>query len=126
MEKQVIYAAGVDPAKVPYSSAVKAGGMVYLSGQAGLVNGKAVGDDIVSQARQAMENLGKALEAAGTSWEKVVKVNCFMTDPEGDFDGWNKVFREYFPENPPARSTVGTHKLIGPSWVIEIDIIALA
>ena len=126
MSKQTFYSPGVDPAKVPYSSAVEAGGVVYLSGQAGLVDGKVTGTDIVTQARQAMENLGTALEAAGSSWDKVVKVTCFLTDPQNDIGGWNQVFCEFFPSDPPARSTVGTHTLIGAEWIVEIDIIALA
>ena len=125
MEKTVVYAAGVDPKAAVYASAVKGGGFVFLSGQAGLVDGKVTGDDIETQTRQVMENLGAALKAAGCSWDKVVKVNCFLTDPQNDIGGWNKVFKEYFSSNPPARSTVGTHTLIGGDWLIEVDIIAI-
>ena len=124
MDKKVVYAPGVDPQTAVFSSAVVAGGLVFLSGQAGLVAGKPAGPDIETQTRQVMTNLGEALRAAGSSWDRVVKVNCFLTDPPSQVGAWNKVFKEYFPSQPPARSTVGTHMLIGTDWLIEVDLIA--
>ena len=126
MDKRVFYAPGVDPKTAVFSSAVVAGGLVFLSGQAGLVGGKVAGPDIETQTRQVMSNLGEALKAAGSSWEKVVKVNCFLTDPPSQVAAWNKVFKEYFDRNPPARSTVGTNTLIGSDWLVEVDLIAIA
>jgi 2-iminobutanoate/2-iminopropanoate deaminase len=126
MEKRVIYAPSVDPKAAVFASAVVAGGVVYLSGQAGLVGGKVAGPDIETQTRQVMANLGEALKAAGSTWDKVVKVNCFLTDPPSQVAAWNKVFKEYFAVTPPARSTVGTNVLIGTDWLIEVDLIALA
>lgn len=124
MDKKVVFAPGVDAKTAVFSSAVVAGGLVFLSGQAGLVNGKPAGPDIETQTRQVMANLGEALKAAGSSWDRVVKVNCFLTDPPNQVAAWNKVYKEYFPTQPPARSTVGTNTLIGTDWLIEVDLIA--
>ncbi len=55
----------------------------------------------------------------------VVKANIFMTDMAADFEGMNKVFREVFPEMPPARSTVGVAHLVRPGLLVEIDVIAV-
>lgn len=124
MSKEIIIPQGTDASKMPFSSAVRVGNLLFLSGSAGLdKEGKVAGPDIESQARQAFENLGEVLEAAGSSWDKVVKVIGFLTDPGRDISGWNKVFVEYFPKDPPARSTVGA-SLIGDDWLIEVDIMA--
>ncbi|HHX64687.1 MAG TPA: RidA family protein [Chloroflexi bacterium] len=124
MEKKVIVPPGIDPSTMPYSPGVQAGNTLFASGALGVRDGALVGNDIVSQARQAMENLGAVLAAAGTSWDRVVKVNCYLVHPDRDFAGWNEVFREYFAENPPARTTVGaTLPLAGA--LIEVDITAI-
>ena len=126
MEKQVILTKGTDPAKMVFSPGIRAGQWLFPSGSAGLTaDGKVAGPDIESQARQALKNIGEVLEAAGSSWDKVVKVNCFLTHPQRDFQGWNKVFKEFFPKDPPARTTVGTSELIGPDWLIEVEAIAV-
>ncbi len=126
MKKEIILTSDTDAQKLPFSPAVKIGDLVFLSGSAGLdEQGRVPGPDIESQARQAFENLGKALEAAGSSWEQVVKVNCYLTHPQRDFAGWNKVWKEYFPNDPPARTTVGA-SLLNDAWLIEIGLIAYA
>jgi len=101
------------------------GDLIYLSGQAGYdsAKGALAGDDIESQARQAMENLGRVLKAAGSSWKKVVKVNCFLVHVQRDFAGWNKVWKEYFPKKPPARTTVGGD-IAMEGALIEVELIA--
>lgn len=122
--KEIITPEGTDPSALPFSPAVKVGNLLFLSGSAGIdKSGRVPGPDIESQARQAFENLGEVLRAAGSSWEKVVKVTCYLTHPERDLAGWNKVWKEYFPKNPPARATVGA-ALLNPEWLIEIDLIA--
>jgi 2-iminobutanoate/2-iminopropanoate deaminase len=70
-----------------------------------------------------MENLGRVLRAAGSSWEKVVKVNCFLVHAQRDFAGWNAVWKEYFPTNPPARTTVGGD-IAMEGALIEVELIA--
>ena len=72
-----------------------------------------------------MENLGRVLKAAGSSWDKVVKVNCYLVYPQKDFADWNKVFKEYFPQNPPASTTVGA-SIAMEGALIEVELIAIA
>jgi 2-iminobutanoate/2-iminopropanoate deaminase len=126
MEKELIIPPGTDPAKVTLAPAVRVGNLLYLSGSAGLDprTHEVPGPDIESQARMAMENLGAVLKAAGSSWGKVVKVTCYLTNPKRDIQGWNKVWREYFPSNPPARTTVGC-SLLNDARLIEVDITAV-
>ena len=123
MKKELIIPEGTDRASMVFAPAVRVGDMLYLSGTTGVKNRVLAGTDIESQARQAMHNLARVLEAAGSSWEKVVKVNCFLTHVERDFGGWNKVFKEFFPQDPPARTTVsGGIAMAGA--LIEVDLIA--
>ena len=125
VEKEIILTEGTDVSKMVFSPAVRAGDFVFPSGSAGLRDGKVAGHDVESQADQALRNLGKVLVAAGCIWEQGVKGNCFLINPQRDFQGWNKVFKKYFPENPPARTTVGTSQLIGPDWLLEVELIAV-
>ena len=123
MEKQLILPEGTDVSTMVIAPGVRIGDLVYVSGSAGAKGGKLAGEDIESQARQAMLNLGRVLEAAGSSWEKVVKVNCFLVYAARDFAGWNKVFKEFFPKNPPARTTVGGD-IAMEGALIEVELIA--
>ncbi len=125
MEKELILKEGTDVEKMVIAPGVRVGDVIYVSGSAGAKDGKLAGDDIESQARQAMENLGEVLEAAGSSWDKVFKLNCYLTEAARDFQGWNKVFKEYFPEDPPARTTVGA-QIAMEGALIEVELIALA
>jgi 2-iminobutanoate/2-iminopropanoate deaminase len=122
--KEIIVPPGQDTSRMPFSPGVRVGNLLFLSGMAGLAeDGTLPGPDIVSQARQAFANLGRVLEAAGGTWEDVVKVTCYLTHPQRDLAGWNDVWREFFPVNPPARATVGA-ALLNDAWLIEIDLIA--
>lgn len=127
MEKQLIIPEGTDVETMVIAPAVRVGDLIYLSGNAGYDAelGKLAGDDIESQALQTMKNLEHVLVAAGSSWDKVVKLNCFLVHVQRDFDGWNKVFKKYFPKNPPARTTVGGDIAMAGA-LIEVEIIALA
>lgn len=123
MNKELIIPEGTDQANMVFAPAARIGDVLYLSGTTGAKDRVLVGTDIESQARQAMHNLGRVLEAAGSSWEKVVKINCFLPHVERDFAGWNKVFKEFFPKDPPARTTVsGGIAMVGA--LIEVDLIA--
>lgn len=109
----------------PYSQAVIANGMAYLSGQIALhpVTGELVMDDIETETRQVMENIAALLEACGSSWEKVVKASIFLSDM-GNFARVNAVYGSYFTGNYPARETVQVACL--PKNVnVEISIIAV-
>jgi 2-iminobutanoate/2-iminopropanoate deaminase len=125
MDKQLILPEGTDVGKMVIAPATRIGDLLYLSGTAGYdrEKGALAGPDIESQARQAMENLGRVLKAAGSSWEKVVKVNCFLVHAARDFAGWNTVWKEYFPTNPPARTTVGGD-IAMEGALIEVELIA--
>jgi len=107
MERHVIVT-GLAPAAVgPYSQAVRVGDLVYTAGQLGILHntGQFAGPDIESQTRQALENLKAILEAAGSCMEHVIKTTVFLTDM-GEFPRMNAVYAEFFPQSPPARSTV--------------------
>ncbi len=122
--KEIVTPPGANP-KSPFSPGVKVGNLLFTSGYAGLdASGNVPGPDIESQARQSFASLGQVLAAAGSDWSKVIKVTCFLTHPERDLAGWNKVFMEFFPHDPPARSTVGCH-LLNPAWLIEIELVAV-
>lgn len=116
---------GASP-KLPLAKAVKAGGMLYLSGAVGFdASGQVVGPDVVSQTKQTLENLKQVLESLGSSMDKVVKTTVFLTDV-ADFTAMNEVYASYFPKDaPPARSTIGVAALANPDLVVEIELIAL-
>jgi 2-iminobutanoate/2-iminopropanoate deaminase len=110
----------------PYSVAVQAGPFVYASGQAGLdpKTGELVPGGIEAETRQVLTNLQHVLEAAGTSLSAAVKTLVFLTDM-GDFARMNAIYAEFFPSNPPARSTVAVAGLPKGACV-EIEVVALA
>lgn len=113
------------PAPVgPYSQAVKAGNLLFLSGQIALdpATGQLVAGDVREHTKRIMENLKAVLEAAGASLDNVVKTTIFLTDM-GDFAAVNEVYGSYFTAEPPARSYVQVAAL--PKGVpIEIEMIA--
>lgn len=110
----------------PYSQAIKAGGMVYCSGQIpiNIETGEFVSDDIAEQTDQVLKNLSAVLEAAGSSLDKVVKTGVFLADMN-DFAAMNEVYGRYFSDNKPARATVQAARLPRDAKV-EIDCIAIA
>ncbi len=91
----------------PYSQAVVAPPFVFVSGQLGMdpATGDLVGDDLESQARQALENLRQILTAAGSSMEQATAVEVFLTDM-GRFADFNAIYAEYFSASPPARAVI--------------------
>jgi 2-iminobutanoate/2-iminopropanoate deaminase len=96
----------------PYSQAIKAGGMVYCSGQIPIdpITGEFVSNEIAEQTEQVLKNLSAVLEAAGTSLGNVVKTTVFLADMS-DFAVMNEVYGRYFSENKPARATVQAARL---------------
>ena len=109
----------------PYSLGIKAGQFVFCSGQTGhdLDTGKLVEGGVEAQTRQVMARLSSILEAAGSSLSRVVKTTVFLTDIN-DFARFNAVYAEFFPSEPPARSTFQVGALPGGASV-EIECIAL-
>lgn len=110
----------------PYSQAIKAGGMVFCSGQIpiNIETGQFVSDDVAEQTEQVLKNLSAVLEAAGSGLDKVVKTGVFLADMD-DFAAMNEVYGRYFSENKPARATVQAARLPRDARV-EIDCIAVA
>jgi len=108
----------------PYSQGIEAGDLVFVSGQIPInpATGKVEVTDIESQTRQVFENLKAVLLEADLGLEHVVKVGVFITTFD-DFKAMNAVYAEYFPGDPPARSTVAAAGLpLGAR--VEIDVIA--
>ncbi|HZU23946.1 MAG TPA: RidA family protein [Bryobacteraceae bacterium] len=108
----------------PYSQAVIHGDLVFLSGQIALdaATGQLVDGDIAAQTRRVLDNIQAVLEAAGSSLRSVLRTTVFLKDMS-ELAAMNAVYGDYFPENPPARSTVQAARL--PRDVsIEIDVIA--
>ena len=109
----------------PYSQAVKAGNMVFCSGQIPIDpnTGEFVSGDVAEQTRQVLKNLNAVLEAAGTNLNNIVKTTVFLADMN-DFTAMNEVYAEFFSENKPARATVQAARLPRDARV-EIDCIAV-
>jgi len=122
--KQAISSADAPKAIGPYSQAVKAGQLLFLSGQVPLdpVSGQMIDGDIAAQTRRVFENLGAVLEAGGRSFADVVRTTVFLADMN-DFAAMNAVYGEYFKEPYPARATVQVARLPKDARV-EIDVIA--
>lgn len=109
----------------PYSQAVIANEFVYCSGQIALdpATGELVGDDAAAQTAQVLKNLSAVLNAAGSSPGHVVKTTVFLRSMQ-DFTAMNQVYAEFFPNNPPARSTVGDVDLPRGA-LVEIEAVAV-
>jgi 2-iminobutanoate/2-iminopropanoate deaminase len=110
----------------PYSQAIVAGGLVFVSGQLALKpdHGEIVGETIQEQTEQVFANLAAILEAAGSRLERLVKTTVYLTDL-GDFAGMNEVYAAHVGERPPARAAIEVSAL--PSGAkVEIEAIALA
>jgi 2-iminobutanoate/2-iminopropanoate deaminase len=107
MSKSVVSTEGAPRAIGPYSQAIRAGDFLYTSGQIPLdpVTGELLRGTIEEETRLVMANLAAVLEAAGASFSRVVKTTIFLTDL-AHFAAVNGVYGAYFPNEPPARSTV--------------------
>jgi 2-iminobutanoate/2-iminopropanoate deaminase len=109
----------------PYSQAIKANGFIFISGQVAFdpATGNLISGGIQEQTDRVLNNLTAILEAAGSSWEKVVKTTVFLKDM-GEFVQMNEVYGRFCKGAPPARSTVEVARL--PKDVsVEIEVIAL-
>lgn len=109
----------------PYSQAVRAGNLVFASGQVAIdpATGEFAPGGVAEQTEQALRNLSEVLAAAGTSLDQVVKTSVFLADMS-DFAAMNEVYGRFFSSEPPARSTVAAAGLPRNARV-EIDAIAL-
>ena len=125
MRREIIATSEAPKAIGPYSQAVKAGGLVFTSGQIALdpETGAIAGLDIQTQTRRVLNNLKAVLESAGSSMGLVVKTTVYLKNM-GDFAAMNSVYGEYFPGEPPARSTVEVARL-PKDVLVEIEAVAL-
>jgi reactive intermediate/imine deaminase len=120
----------IQPAKfpntgLPYSPGILAGDTLYLAGQLGRdpATAKIVPGGIEAETRQTLTNLREVLRAAGMDFGDVASVTAFLVDFK-EFDAYNKVYREFFPKDPPARATVGVSAL-NQGGRIELQMIAV-
>ncbi|HSZ12698.1 MAG TPA: RidA family protein [Solirubrobacteraceae bacterium] len=122
-EREIVRASGAPPAIGPYSHAVRAGELLFCSGQIPLDPGigEIVGATAAEQAHRCLENLQAVCEAAGTSLARAVRMTVYMTDLAA-FAEVNEVYGSFFAEDPPARVAVGVAALPRGAYV-EIDAI---
>lgn len=122
MSKEIIYTDQAPAPIGPYSQAVKAGSMLFISGQVAVELAPA--GDIQAETQKVMENIGAILSAAGLTYAHIVKANIYVKDLN-NFDIINGVYGRYFTEEPPARETVEVARL--PKDVnVEISVIAVS
>ena len=116
---------GAAPSAIgPYSQAIRAGSLLFVSGQVPIdpATGDLVDGDIAAQTRRVLQNVGAILEAAGVSFDHVVRTTVFLADLE-DFEAMNEVYGTFFAPPFPARATVQVARLPRDAR-IEVDVIA--
>jgi len=122
--KKIISTTKAPKAIGPYSQAVEANGMLFISGQIPIdpSTGKVIEGGITEQTEQVMKNIGCILQEAGYEFKEVIKSTCLLSDMD-NFSAMNAVYGKYYPENPPARAAYAVVKLpLGA--MIEIETIA--
>lgn len=126
MDKKCVFSPNGPPAQGPYSHAVVAGGLMFLSGQGPVApDGSGIRRGTLrEEARQTLSNLKAVLEDAGSGLDKVVKINAYLADMD-DFAAFNEVYKEFFVEDCPARTCIQAGRL--PFDIkVEVEAIALA
>jgi len=126
MKPEIVASASAPAAIGPYSQAVKAGGMLYCSGQIALdpATMQMVGATAAEQAERVLQNLEAVLKAGGSSFDKVVRTTIYLVSM-ADFAAVNEVYGKRFPNHKPARATVAVKEL-PKQGLVEIDCIAIA
>jgi len=123
MEKEVIIAENGAPPLGPYSSGIKLGNWLFVSGQGPLdPETKKIPDEFSEQVKATMENLKGILEAAWGTMDHIVKTTVFLKDMQ-NFEKMNRIYKKYFSEKPPARSCVEVARL---PLDIQVEIEAIA
>lgn len=124
MAFEVVRGSGVPASHLPFSPAIRAGGFVFVSGQASVDDGgKIVVDTFEGEFRRSMENARRILAAAGLTLADVVQVRSYVDNP-ADLPEYNRLYREYFAEPFPARTTIVN--CLGGALKFEIDMTAFA
>lgn len=123
--RKIIHTEKAPAAVGPYSQAVRAGNLLFISGQLGvdMSTGEINYDCVETQTKQVLNNLKTIAEAGGTNLAQALKVSVYLTNMD-DFAAMNAIYATYFPENPPARVCVEVNRL--PKGVqVEMDVICL-
>ena len=123
-KQQKIHPSGVPEGSRPYSLGVRHGNLLFVAGQVGqdFATGKPASEEFDGQVRQAIENVSRILEAGGSSLDKVLSVNCWVTDMSR-WGRMNEIYLEYFNTDPrPPRATVGA--ALVPPYQFEIQVVA--
>jgi len=123
--REVISTPDAPKAIGPYSQAIRANGLVFISGQVAIdpATQQVIDGDVTAQTERVMKNLAAILSAAGSSVEQVLRCTVFLKSMN-DFAAMNAVYGKYFSSGPPARSTVEVSRL-PKDVLVEIDVIAL-
>lgn len=119
--REVIVPQGATPSPI-LTPGIRVGNLVYASGQLGMRR-DAPDTTIQGQTRQSLENTKRVFEAAGTNMAHALKCTVFLIDVK-DFAGMNQAYREFFPDAPPARTTVVVAALVVPNAKVEIECLA--
>ena len=121
-DRQIVDAPGAPSAVGPYSHAVRAGDLLFCSGQVALDpdSGDLVGDTVADQTRRCLQNLQAVCEAAGTTLDRAIRCTIFVTDLAGAWTEVNDAYGEFFATEPPARAAIGVAAL-PKGAVVEID-----
>ncbi|MDZ4769641.1 MAG: Rid family detoxifying hydrolase [Chloroflexota bacterium] len=124
MSRQVVSTEGAPAAVGPYSQGIITGNLLFTAGQTALVPGtrSLAEGGIDGQTRQVLKNLKAIIEAAGSSLDRVVKTTVYLADMN-DFAAMNVIYATYFPNDPPARTTIQAAKL-PLNAIVEIEAIA--
>jgi 2-iminobutanoate/2-iminopropanoate deaminase len=124
MTRQAISTANAPAAVGPYSQAIVAGDLVFCAGQGAIdaATGDLLNGTIEDETERTLRNLGAVLDAAGVGFADVVKTTVFLADID-DFAAMNAVYARYFPDPPPARTTVSV-KALPKGFKVEIEAIA--
>lgn len=125
MSKEVRHSKNAPPAVGPYSHAIAAGGLLYVSGQGPMApDGSGIRrGSIEEETRLTLENLKAVLTDCGSSLDNVVKVTVYLADM-GNFAAMNGIYKEYFAEHPPARTCIQAGRL-PLDFQVEMDAIAV-
>jgi 2-iminobutanoate/2-iminopropanoate deaminase len=123
-EKVVVGALPVGGTEPLISSAVRWGDLLFLSGRAPIDTRtmEVVSSDFGEQARDVLRQIGESLAEAGSAWEHVLRVQCYLADAR-DFEAWNGIWAETFPPPRPVRTTIVTDFTV-PGMLIEVEVTA--
>ncbi|MGC0251845.1 RidA family protein [Pseudactinotalea sp. Z1748] len=124
-DKVQVHPRGYAEPKAALSQGILSGGFLFVSGAVAFhpETGEIVGDDVATQTRQVMENIRAVLKEVDLDLDDVVQSRAYLTRIQDDFPAFDSVYREFFSEPLPARSTIGVELAI-PGLLVEVDVMA--